>query len=99
MFNPTILDEVCVQATHLESRGKNITNEGRKKPFKGKKNRRPQKVKEKRMHMSRKREKKWSINIVQVKAMMKIVFGNYILKRGPNIIKTKGNKNCSYNST
>ena len=36
MFNPTSLDEVCVQATHLEARGKNISEEGRKKPFKGK---------------------------------------------------------------
>ena len=36
MFNPTSLDEVCVQATHLEARGKNISKEGRKKPFKGK---------------------------------------------------------------
>ena len=36
MFNPTSLDEVCVQATHLEARGKNIFEEGRKKPFKGK---------------------------------------------------------------
>ena len=33
MFNPTILDEVCVQATHLEARGKNIFEEGRKKHF------------------------------------------------------------------
>ena len=36
MFNPTSLDEVCVQATHLEARGKNIIDEGRKKLFKGK---------------------------------------------------------------
>ena len=36
MFNPTSLDEVCVQATHLEARGKNISEQGRKKPFKGK---------------------------------------------------------------
>ena len=36
MFNPTSLDEVCVQATQLEARGKNISEEGRKKPFKGK---------------------------------------------------------------
>ena len=36
MFNPTSLDEVCVQATHLEARGKNISEEGRKKPLKGK---------------------------------------------------------------
>jgi hypothetical protein len=24
LFNPTSLDEVCVQATHLESRGKHV---------------------------------------------------------------------------
>ena len=41
MFNPTSLDEVCVQATHLEARGKNISDEGRSKPFRGKKKRRP----------------------------------------------------------
>jgi hypothetical protein len=33
MFNPTILDEVCVQATHLEARGRNEPQEGNKKPF------------------------------------------------------------------
>ena len=37
MFNPTSLDGVCVQATHLEARGKNTFDEGRNKPFKGKK--------------------------------------------------------------
>eukprot|EP00253_Pinus_taeda_P028567 PITA_28567 len=36
MFNPTSLDEVCVQATHLEARGKNTFEEGRNKPTKGK---------------------------------------------------------------
>ena len=36
MFNPTSLDEVCVQATHLEARGKNTFEEGRNKPAKGK---------------------------------------------------------------
>ena len=37
MFNPRNLDEVCVQATHLEARGKNIQEEGsKKKPFKDK---------------------------------------------------------------
>ena len=34
MFNPTSLDEVCFHDTHLEARGKNISEEGRKKPFK-----------------------------------------------------------------
>jgi hypothetical protein len=42
MFNPSNLDEVCVQATHLEARGRNDTHEGNKKNFshgdKGKKN-------------------------------------------------------------
>ena len=33
MFNPTSLDEACVQATHLESRGKNV-NVDFVKPFK-----------------------------------------------------------------
>ena len=36
MFNPTSLDEVCVEATHLEARGKNTFEEGRNKPPKGK---------------------------------------------------------------
>jgi len=34
MFNPNNLDDVCVQATHLEARGKNTPKEGSKKPFK-----------------------------------------------------------------
>jgi hypothetical protein len=33
MFNPTNIDEVCVQETHLEARGKNAPREGSKKPF------------------------------------------------------------------
>ena len=33
MFGPTNLDEICVQSTHLEARGKNIQEEGKKKPF------------------------------------------------------------------
>ena len=36
MFNPTSLDDLCVQATHLEARGKKKSEEGRNKPFKGK---------------------------------------------------------------
>ena len=35
MFSPTNLDEVCVQAIHLEARGKNIPEDGKNKPFKG----------------------------------------------------------------
>jgi hypothetical protein len=33
MFNPSNLDEVCVQATHLEARGRTETHEGNKNPF------------------------------------------------------------------
>jgi hypothetical protein len=33
MFNPSNLDEVCVQETHLEARGRSETHEGSKKPF------------------------------------------------------------------
>jgi hypothetical protein len=33
MFNPTNLDEACVQATHLEARGRNDSHEGFKKTF------------------------------------------------------------------
>jgi hypothetical protein len=34
MFNLTNLDEVCVQATHIESRGKNVHDDLSKKPHK-----------------------------------------------------------------
>ena len=33
IFNPTNLDEVYVQATHLEARGKTVYEKGKKKPF------------------------------------------------------------------
>jgi hypothetical protein len=32
LFNPTSLDEVCVQATHLENRGKHVQYDPMKKP-------------------------------------------------------------------
>ena len=36
MFNPNNLDELYVQATHIESRGKNIQEEvSNRNPFKG----------------------------------------------------------------
>jgi hypothetical protein len=34
LFNPTSLDEVCVQATHLENRGKHVQEDPTKKPSK-----------------------------------------------------------------
>jgi hypothetical protein len=33
LFNPTSLDEVCVQATHLENRGKHVQEDPTKKPY------------------------------------------------------------------
>ena len=33
MFKPMNLDEVCVHATHLEARWKNVPQEDNKKPF------------------------------------------------------------------
>ena len=33
MFSPTNIDEVCVQDIHLEERGKNLQDEGKKKSF------------------------------------------------------------------
>jgi hypothetical protein len=32
LFNPISLDEVCVQATHLENMGKNVQEDPTKKP-------------------------------------------------------------------
>ena len=32
LFNPTSLDEVCVQSTHLENRGKHVQEDPTKKP-------------------------------------------------------------------
>ena len=34
MFNPTNLDEVCVQATHIETKGNNTKEIFSEKPFK-----------------------------------------------------------------
>ena len=34
LFNPTSLDKVCVQATILENRGKNVQEDATKKPSK-----------------------------------------------------------------
>jgi len=52
MYNPNNLDEVCVQVTHLESRGKKIQEEGSKrKPFKVRRKGRVQNGREIRMQV------------------------------------------------
>ena len=63
MFNPTILDEVCAQATHLEARGKNITSESRKKPFKGKNKEKTSQGKSKKNASVKKEGKNWFVNL------------------------------------
>jgi len=45
LFNPTSVDEVCVQATHLESRGKNVQEDPTKNPSKFPHNKFKKKVK------------------------------------------------------
>jgi hypothetical protein len=81
MCNPTNIDEVCVQETHLEATGKNTPQEGSKKQFiMEKKERGNSKEMERRLLQSRKREKKSHVNIVQKMSMMKTIVGNFILK-------------------
>jgi hypothetical protein len=93
MFNPSNLDEVCVQATHLEARGRNETHEGNKKPFShGDKGKRKFKGNGKKMILLRKREKNLHANIVQRMAMMKTIVGNFILKEDPKSLATKGSQ-------
>ena len=60
--------------------------------LRGKTKRKPQKEKEKIMHLSRKRERKWFVNIVQENAMKRKIVGNYILKRVPSLTITKGSR-------
>ena len=81
MFIPTSLNEVCVQETHLETRGNNTPQEGNKKPFyNGDKGKRKFKGNGKKNASARKREKKSHVKIVQKMAMMKTNVGNVILK-------------------
>ena len=90
MFNPRSLNEFCVQAKHKKLEGKTLLMRVGRNLLRGKTKRRPQKVREKRMHLSRKRERKWFVNIVQEKAVKRKIVGNYILQRDPSITITKG---------
>ena len=58
MFSPTSLDEVCVQATYLEARGKNIPEEGKRSHLRVERNERVSKGKERKMHPLRTKERK-----------------------------------------
>ena len=48
MFNPNNLDEVCVQATHIESKGKYTANNNSNNPFKSTSNKFKGKCKDKK---------------------------------------------------
>ena len=81
MFNPKNIDEVCVQETHLEPGGKNVPQEVAKiHSSMETKERENSKENGQRMTPSRNREKKSHANIVQNKAMMKTIVGNFILR-------------------
>ena len=71
MFNPTSLDEVCVQATHLEARGKQNLDENEENEFKGK-------WKKNRNENIRKEKGKFFCKHFLKLAMMKISVGNFI---------------------
>ena len=71
MFNPTSLDEVCVQATHLEARGKQNFDGNEESEFKGKWKKREMKILEKRRENS-------STNTILKQAMMSNILGNFI---------------------
>jgi hypothetical protein len=93
MFNPSNLDEVCVQATHLEARGRNETHEGNKKPFShGDKGKKKFKGNGKKNAIVKKEGEKSHANIVQKMAMIKTIVGNFILKEDPKSLATKGSQ-------
>ena len=80
MFNPNNLDDVCVKATHLEERGKKISEEGSKKLFKSKGKKKDFKGKAKEMHLSKKKKRKLHANTILERVTMKFTLGSFILK-------------------
>ena len=78
IFNPNNLDDVCVQATHLEEREKNTPEEGSKNPFKGKEKEKG--FKGKKNASIKRKERKQSLNIVAERVAMKLTVGSFILK-------------------
>ena len=71
MFNPTSLDEVCVEATHLEERGKKNLDENGENEFKGK-------WKKKRNENVKKEKGKFFCKYYSKLAMMRTIVGNFI---------------------
>jgi len=80
MFNPSNLDDVCVQATHLEARGKNTSEEGIKNPFKSKGKENVFKGKAKKNVSIKKEERKLHANNIPERVTMKLIVGRFIPK-------------------
>ena len=101
MFNPTNLDEVCGQATHLEVRRKNVQEEGKKKPFQSGEKGKKFKGKNKKMIMLRKKGRNPCVGIVPRRVMMKHIAGRFILNYDRINLTTKGNRKPTllYNKT
>ena len=78
MFNPTNLDEVCVQATHLEARGKMYKNKVRRSHSIVMKKERNLKESRRKMLLLRKKGRDPCERIVPRKDMMKHIVGSFI---------------------
>jgi hypothetical protein len=89
MFNPSNLDEVCVQATHLEARGRNDTHEGFKKTYShGDKGKKKFKGNGRKNAAVKKEGEKFTCKHCSKMAMMKTIVGSFILKEDPKILAT-----------
>ena len=79
MFNPTNLDEVCVQAKYLEERGKQSVDEKVIVSLSMRVKERASLMEEQReISLSKKRKRNSHVNIVRRMAMMKTIVGNSI---------------------
>ena len=78
LCNPTDLDEVCVQATHLESRGNNVQEDHTKKPSKFQNNKFKGNRKGKRQSKQRKRKENPLALIGKKMGTMMSIVGRYI---------------------
>jgi hypothetical protein len=91
LFNPTSLDEVCVQATHLENMGKHVQEDPTKKPSNlPHKQFKIFKMKVKKIATVNKEEGKTSCIIARRMVMMMNIVGNYIQRRGRNSLVERG---------
>ena len=78
MFNPSNLDEVCIQETYIETKGKNNKDNFSKKPFKPDGNKSKGKGKGKHTAIVRRNEINLHVLIVRRKVMMLPNVRNFI---------------------